>query len=356
MKKKLTIALITGFVSLISGLILVGIGFFSGGLNRLEEIAKPNQVQTSYTSLSEIQIKDLPHSVTIKESTDGLFHVSYANSKNNTHNTVEVTEKNGILALSSKNPQLSIQGIMQVLGERLADDTIDIYSVTIEVPTGKQLDRLISNNTYNSYFDSLYIENVHIKEMTVEQGRMLYLNNVQLDSGTVSSYYTNISKSTIKNTTISAQGDNIHFYQTQLENVSVENYGQLDLIEGTLLGDNKFLPHEDRAYTVTNIDLTDQSLADINLQIQNKLDLRSLGEFMGYHYESDEEWETAQSESTLIDESQLNDIGIFTRDQYEKLEVKETEDAFSLTVEKKESKNKLTVEATNATINLRDPK
>ncbi|HFI0122120.1 TPA: hypothetical protein ACGOTU_000871 [Streptococcus suis] len=357
MKKKLTIAIIIGFVSLIAGLILAGIGLFTGGITRLEEISKPEQVEKSYTSLSTIQLEHLPYTINIKESSDHLFHVSYANPKNNTFQSLlSVKEKDGALTISSQETEFSIQGIMQFFGEELAKRKIDVYSVTIEVPKDKKLDKLSSTNAYVYYYDTIHIENIHIKEIAIEQGGSLYLSNVQLDSGNLSSAYMDISGSTLKNTNIYAQGERVLLYQSKLENLTIENYNQLDVIDGTLIGNNQFIPLENRAFTVTNIDLTDSSLADVNLSIKNKLDRKKIVESMGYYYETEEELEEAMNELNLIDESQLKHIGIFTRDQYEQLEVKQTNDNSSLTLEKKESKNKLTLEATNATINLRTPK
>lgn len=357
MKKKLTIAIIIGFVSLITGLILAGVGLFTGGISRLEAVSKPEQVEKSYPSLSAIQLEHLPYTINIKESSDHLFHVSYANSKNNAFQSLlSVKEKDGTLTISSQETEFSIQGIMQFFGEELAKRKIDVYSITIEVPKGTKLDKVSSTNAYTYHYDNIYIENVHIKELSIDQGGALYLSNVQLDGGNLTNAYTDISGSTIKNTSISGQGERVVLYQSKLENITIENYSQLELIDGTLIGNNQFIPLENRAYTVTNIDLTDSSLADVNLSIQNKLDRRKIVESMGYYYETEEEWEEAMNELNLIDESQLKHIGIFTRDLYEQLEVKQTNDQSSLTLEKKESKNKLTIEATNATINLRTPK
>lgn len=51
----------------------------------------------------------------------------------------------------------------------------------------------------------------------------------------------------------------------------------------------------------------------------------------------------------------LGEVGIFTSDKYTKFPVKTENDLQTLTLENKGSKNKLTIEATNATINLGTP-
>ena len=48
MKKKLLIASITGFLCLILGLIMTGIGFFSGGVEQLSNVVKPTYKEQSY--------------------------------------------------------------------------------------------------------------------------------------------------------------------------------------------------------------------------------------------------------------------------------------------------------------------
>ncbi|WP_253911844.1 hypothetical protein [Streptococcus suis] len=55
-------------------------------------------------------------------------------------------------------------------------------------------------------------------------------------------------------------------------------------------------------------------------------------------------------------QERLGEIGIFTSDKYTKYPVKTENDLQTLTLENKGSKNKLTIEATNATINLGTPK
>lgn len=112
MKKKLTIAIIIGFVSLIAGLILAGIGFFTGGITRLEEVAAPTEVHKTFTDLNTINIDFIPHSIYIKESSDNNYHVTYANSDNNIQTPLKLSEKDGVLTLSAQELKFAIEGIM----------------------------------------------------------------------------------------------------------------------------------------------------------------------------------------------------------------------------------------------------
>ncbi|HEL2730008.1 TPA: DUF4097 family beta strand repeat protein [Streptococcus suis] len=350
MKKKLTIAIIIGFVSLIAGLILAGIGFFTGGITRLEEVAAPTEVHKTFTDLNTIKIDFIPHSVYIKESSDNNYHVTYANSDNNIQNPLNLSEKDGVLTLSAQELEFAIEGIMQYLGESLAQRRINVFSVTIEVPKGKTLNKLEGDHFYKSA--SFVIENVHIKEANLSGG--VDLNKVTIDSGQIETGYFQATQSTLKDMHINLQGSSVRLSETSLEAVTIEGYSQLDSRQLTLLGDNRFTPSDSYSST-TFLDLTDKSLADSNLLITNQIDKKKLVEAQGYYYEDGDDLGEMVNQDPYLQE-RLGEIGIFTSDKYTKYPVKTENDLQTLTLENKSSKNKLTIEATNATINLGTPK
>ncbi|HEL1655435.1 TPA: DUF4097 family beta strand repeat protein [Streptococcus suis] len=350
MKKKLTIAIIIGFVSLIAGLILAGIGFFTGGITRLEEVAAPTEVHKTFTDLNTIKIDFIPHSIYIKESSDNNYHVTYANSDNNIQNPLNLSEKDGVLTLSAQELEFAIEGIMQYLGESLAQRRINVFSVTIEVPKGKTLNKLEGDHFYKSA--SFVIENVHIKEANLSGG--VDLNKVTIDSGQIETGYFQATQSTLKDMHINLQGSSVRLSETSLEAVTIEGYSQLDSRQLTLLGDNRFTPSDSYSST-TFLDLTDKSLADSNLLITNQIDKKKLVEAQGYYYEDGNDLGEMVNQDPYLQE-RLGEIGIFTSDKYTKYPVKTENDLQTLTLENKSSKNKLTIEATNATINLGTPK
>ncbi|AZR98086.1 hypothetical protein XK27_06925 [Streptococcus suis] len=349
MKKKLTIAIIIGFVSLIAGLILAGIGFFTGGITRLEEVAAPTEVHKTFTDLNTIKIDFIPHSVYIKESSDNNYHVTYANSDNNIQTPLKLSEKDGVLTLSAQELEFAIEGIMQYLGESLAQRRINVFSVTIEVPKGKTLNKLEGDHFYKSA--SFVIENVHIKEANLSGG--VDLNKVTIDSGQIETGYFQATQSTLKDMHINLHESSVRLSETSLENVTIKNYQELNANQLTLLGKNVLTPSE-YSLSVTNINLTDKSLQDINLNISTQLDIKTLAEHLGYHYETLEELKQAVGDMSYFNE-QAENVGIFTKDKYQTLSIKKEEDKQTLTLEKKESNNSLTVTSTNATINLRTP-
>lgn len=350
MKKKLTIAIIIGFVSLIAGLILAGIGFFTGGVTRLEEVAAPTEVHKTFTDLNTIKIDFIPHSVYIKESSDSNYHVTYANSDNNIQNPLKLSEKDGILILSAQELEFAIEGIMQYLGESLAQRRINVFSVTIEVPKGKTLNKLEGEHFYKSA--SFVIENVHIKEANLSGG--VDLNKVTIDSGQIETGYFQATQSTLKDMHINFQESSVRLSETSLENVTIEGYSQLDSRQTTLLGDNRFTPSDTYSST-TFLDVTDKSLADSNLLITNQIDKKKLAEAQGYYYEDGDDLREMFNQDPYLKE-RLGEVGIFTSDKYTKFPVKTENDLQTLTLENKDSQNKLTIEATNATINLGTPK
>ncbi|TCD46647.1 hypothetical protein D3X11_04530 [Streptococcus sp. X16XC17] len=346
MKKKAITTVIIGFTTLMIGLILVGIGFLTGGIQQLTEISQPDQITKDYKGLSAIKVESMPHEVIIQESSDDQFHVTYTDSKNNLGNALQLKQTDKELTVTAKRREFRIKGILQVLGEVLSQEYQNSNTITITIPKNKTLDKFtIQTFSYTS------IENSHIKEATITGG--LRLQNVQIDSGQLSGYYISVNQSTLKNLTISSHEKNIDLMQSQLENSTIKSYSYLDASELTLKGDNHFTPAKEQL-TETNIDLTDQSLQNLNWYIQNKVNKQSLAEGLGYGGFSESELADLYKENQYL-QNEFQKIGIFTSDKYEKLPVLSNDKEHTLILDKKESKNKLTIETTNATINIRTP-
>lgn len=353
MKKKLTMALIIGFVSLIVGLILAGIGFFTGGITRLEEVAAPEKIYKTYPNLESVKLESLPHYVIIKESSDKDFHLTYANSDNNLQSPLTATEKDGALTLTSQRREFKIEGIMQFFGEALAQRDVDVNYVTIEIPKGETLNKL-EGYTLNLYSNStLELEDVHIKEINITGS--IYMNGSQIDSGHIQTDSFNSFESTLKNLEISGSDAMINLSGVTLENVKIEDYYDLSAIEVTFKGNNMLTPSKANSYNHTRLDLTEQSLQDINLNINTQFDLMALAQTQGLHAKTEQELEEMMGDITYLKEA-MERMGIYTSGVYEKLPIKKEDSKHSLTLENKNSKNSLTIDAVNATIAFEESK
>lgn len=353
MKKKLTIAIIFGFVSLIAGLILAGIGFFTGGMTRLEEVSTPEKIYKTYPNLESVKLESLPHYVIIKESSDKDFHLTYANSDNNLQSPLTATEKDGALTLTSQRREFKIEGIMQYFGEALAQRDVDVNYITIEIPKGKTLNKL-EGYTLNPYGNNiLELENIHVKELNITGS--IYMNDSQIDSGHIQTDSFNSFESTLKNLEITGSDTMINLSGVTLENVKIENYYDLSAIEVSFKGNNILTPSKTNSYNHTRLDLTEQSLQDINLAINTQFDLMALAQNQGYYAESEKELEEMMGDLTHL-EKQFETMGIHTHGVYEKLSVKKEDRKQSLTLENKNSKNSLTIDAVNATIAFEESK
>ncbi|HEP1844590.1 TPA: DUF4097 family beta strand repeat protein [Streptococcus suis] len=353
MKKKLTIAIIIGFVSLIAGLILAGIGFFTGGMTRLEEVSTPEKIYKTYPNLESVKLESLPHYVIIKESSDKDFHLTYANSDNNLQSPLTATEKDGALTLTSQRREFKIEGIMQYFGEALAQRDVDVNYITIEIPKGKTLNKL-EGYTLNPYGNNiLELEDVHIKEINITGS--IYMNGSQIDSGHIQANSFNSFESTLKNLEISGSDAMINLSGVTLENVKIEDYYDLSAIEVSFKGNNILTPSKTNSYNHTRLDLTEQSLQDINLAISTQFDLMALAQNQGYYAESEKELEEMMGDLTHL-EKQFETMGIHTSGVYEKLPLKKEDRKQSLTLENKNSKNSLTIDAVNATIAFEESK
>ncbi|MBY5033975.1 hypothetical protein K6V78_02615 [Streptococcus gallolyticus] len=344
MKKKLTISIIVGFASVILGLVLAGIGFFSGGLEKLENISQPQEIHKSYANLSSLTFEYLPQSVLIQESPDNRYHVSYYNSPNNLHSSIRLNKDKDNLSLSIRSSQIRIKGFLQVFGEVLAERNLNSQIITIQIPKNKSLKKLKGFNG-----NSITIENSKIE--TIDFDGNINLMNSEIAGGNINGYSLNIQQSKLKNLTISSPSSPNYISNSTLENVTISDYHQLDAQQVTLLGENTFKPISE-SLTLTNLDLTDKNLAELSLNISNKIDKAAFAKEFGYTYEGEE---NPDYEDSRDFQNQVENMGIFIRDKYANLPITATDTEVKLTTQVANSKNKLTINTTNATINLRTP-
>lgn len=349
MKKKLIITIMVGFASVILGLVFIGIGYFSGGFERLEKISAPEQITKTYTDLSTINLDFPSQEIAIQESDDEQFHVSYAKSKNNLYNSLRLTHKNGELTLSSNRKVFQIKGFLQVFGELLDQSNRRSHAITIKIPKNKKLNKLEGHNS-----TSIFIKNTSIHEVNLTSD--IELDNVQIDGGQINSRYAYIDHSMIKNTKFSSAYGNssITLSHAHLENVEMKDYFQLDATDLKLTGKNRFTPME-HGLTVTNLDFADKSLANLSLNINNTIDKKAFAKENGHPYDDGRDLKEIYEEDTYLQDL-LQHVGIFTKEPYGKLPVTKKDNKQTLHFGNQNGKNSLSIQATNATINLRTPK
>ncbi|MFI3124465.1 DUF4097 domain-containing protein [Streptococcus suis] len=345
MKKKLIITAITGFVSLILGLILAGIGFFSGGIDQLNNVVRPEYKEETYKQLDQLTINaGYNRPIRIIQSPDDLYHVRYHDFKNSSLMPLHVNETEGQLTIDSIVPKFKIDGIMQYAAEGVATHNPDYLELTIEIPKGKTLKKL------DTSVDGLLIDGVHIQEIAL-YGSPSIINST-IDKGSINGGYSQIyvEKSILKNLTVNSYTSSIHISDSQLENTRWENYDSMETSNITVIGDNMFTSNTENSYSIANINLSEKSQKEALLTAEVVIEKKKLFQFMDSGM-TDEEIENLLENDYHVQE-QLKEIGIFPEDVYKDQKVTGTDDKQSLTVGNKDSKNKLTITATNGTINL----
>ena len=337
MKKKLTTTLLIGFVSLVAGLILAGIGFFSGGYQQLVTLSAPKQIEKTYSNLHSLSIQTHQRSVEIVESQDQDFHVYYTLSNNGRTPHLTITDKDGLLTISEERETSTvIRGIMQFLGEEVSDHRGDRYQLRIEVPSGKTLDTVqIINHTW---VQPAYLTGIRVKDLQISAAFTLHHVTADKASLDASYQFAQISKSRLKEAALTGSDYRLVLEDTQLETSSIANYSQLNSKNLTLLGDNVFSPATAVGWGVstTQLDLSKESRTNLQLDLSTRLDKDMLHQAYGGY-----------------DDSEASDkVGIFTTDAYKHLPIQTETDTHRLSLEKPGSKNKLHIDAVNAHIFL----
>ena len=346
MKKKLLIASITGFVCLILGLIMTGIGFFSGGADQLSDVVKPTYKEQSYNQLDSVLINGgWERSIRIIESEDSLFHVRYNDFEKSFLLPFQVTENDGELILDSIVPDFKINGIMQFLAENVAIRNYENLEVTIEIPKGKTLKKLESGIN-----NGLSIEGIHIEQVSLYGSPSIIRSTIE--NGSINADYGNvyIEDSILKNVTATGYASSFHISDSQLENTTWGQYNSIDTSNITVIGENRFTGYGEYPHTNSRINLSEKSQKEALLTAELSIDKRKLF-YYGESNLTDEEIESIIQEDANLQE-QLKEIGIFPEGVYKDQTVTVDDNKQTFTSGKKDSKNKLTITSTNGVIQL----
>ena len=346
MKKKLLIASITGFLCLILGLIMTGIGFFSGGADQLSDVVKPTYKEQSYNQLDSVLINGgWERSIRIIESEDSLFHVRYNDFEKSFLLPFQVTENDGELILDSIVPDFKINGIMQFLAENVAIRNYENLEVTIEIPKGKTLKKLESGIN-----NGLSIEGIHIEQVSLYGSPSIIRSTIE--NGSINADYGNvyIEDSILKNVTATGYASSFHISDSQLENTTWGQYNSIDTSNITVIGENRFTGYGEYPHTNSRINLSEKSQKEALLTAELSIDKRKLF-YYGESNLTDEEIENLIKEDANLQE-QLKEIGIFPEGVYKDQTVTVEDTKQTFTSGKKDSKNKLTITSTNGVIQL----
>ncbi|MER0123097.1 DUF4097 family beta strand repeat-containing protein [Streptococcus sp. ZJ93] len=353
MKKKITITLLTGFITLISGLILCGVGYFMGGIEDIQTISTPSLTEETYKDIKEITIDSQTRTVQVDESPDDQFHVRYANFDNFRYRSLSLQQDNHTLTIQGKDPKFHIQGIMQFLGQELAINIArnhELKELTILVPKGKTLEKLSGWN----YSDSLSLHNVRIKNL--DWGGYIYGDNVKLEGGTIhisSNGSLTFQHSHLKNMTMDASVA-IQSYQTStLENVTIQNAGSIHLHDTTILGTTK-METTGPYHADINIGLSEKSQKDTQLDVIVSYDWEKLREayYAPHTYTESENDETTKAQEEAFRKEHLTQMGINVGSEYKNLKIEENRDGAKATFSPKDAPNKLIIRTTNEQVNL----
>lgn len=346
MKKKLLITSITGFVCLILGLIMTGIGFFSGGADQLSDVVKPTYKEQSYNQLDSVLINGgWERSIRIIESEDSLYHVRYNDFEKSFLLPFQVTENDGELILDSIVPDFKINGIMQFLAENVAIRDYENLEVTIEIPKGKTLKKLESGIN-----NGLSIEGIHIEQVSLYGSPSIIRSTIE--NGSINADYGNvyIEDSILKNVTATGYASSFHISDSQLENTTWGQYNSIDTSNITVIGENRFTGYGEYPHTNSRINLSEKSQKEALLTAELSIDKRKLF-YYGESNLTDEEIESIIQEDANLQE-QLKEIGIFPEGVYKDQTVTVDDNKQTFTSGKKDSKNKLTITSTNGVIQL----
>lgn len=353
MKKKITITLSLGFIAVISGLILCGIGYFMGGIEDLETIATPSLTEETYPDIREIKLEPISRPVRLEQSPDNQFHIRYANVDSLRHHTLTLEQANQTLILEEKDTNLHIKGIMQFLGQELAlRRDQQLQELTILVPKGKTIEKLSGRDYFTNSF--LTLNNVHIKELDWSG----YVNgdNVTMADGAIHSstsgslHFTN---SHLKNMTIDASVDTQLYQASILENVKIQKAGSVHLHDTTILGTTQ-VETSGFEHAYLHINLSEKSKKDTQLDLSVTYNWEQLRKNYYYpnSYTEDEIKETFDAQEEEFQKEHLEQMGIKLGSEYKDLKIEENQNGAKATYTPKETTNKLTIQSTNGQIIL----
>ncbi|MGT2800720.1 DUF4097 family beta strand repeat-containing protein [Streptococcus marmotae] len=356
MKKKVTITLLTGFIALISGLILCGVGYFMGGIEDIQAIATPSLTEETYKDINEITIDAQTRTVQIDESPDNQFHVRYANFDNFRYRSLSLQQDNHTLTIQGKDPKFHIQGIMQFLGQELAINmrrNHELRELTILVPKGKTLEKLSGWN----YMDSLLLHKVHIKNLN--WGGFIEAENVKLENGQLNAFSgaaISFRNSHLKGMTIDAATATQFYTDSTLENVTLRQARTVHLQNTSILGTTN-LETTDLDHSEVNVELSDKSQKDTQLDVTVTYDWEKLHDTYYYpgHYnnsETDEQDEEAKLREKEFQTEHLDQMGIEVGTKYKDLKIEKNKDGETAKSGPQNAQNKLIIKTINGKVTV----
>lgn len=347
MKKKLTIGIIVGFVCLIFGLILAGIGFFSGGLNELETVAKPRLVKQTFDDVTAIHLKGVGKNIRIKESSDSRVHVSYYKMTNRIQPSVALKQDKGLLRISRDSQKMfQIKGILQLLGEILASRHLDVSTIEVQLPKGQKLQKLSGVG----FAGELSLTNVTVSEIDVNHQGALRLENATVEKGEIRTSFLTVTKSILKNTIMTGDYANLNFTEVTLDNTRIKDYHSVEAQKLTVKGHVTMISKDD--LSVTNIDLTTKALETTALDVELAIDRKGFANHLLYDFENSKDLERLFREDANLKE-QFQNVGIFTVDHYKSLPITKTETQQKIKLDKAKDSPQLQIRSRNSTINFR---
>lgn len=353
MKKKVTLTLLAGFVALIFGLILCGIGYFMGGIEDLKTIATPHLTEETYQGIREIKMDAQARAVLIDESPDDKFHVRYANFDNFRYRSLVVQQDNHTLTIKGKDPKFHTQGIMQFLGQELAvnmQDNHELKALTILVPKGTVLENVSGLSGWN-YGDSLSLNSVHIKNL--DWSGYIDGDRVKLEGGKLTALNSNsisIRNSHLKNMTVESPSASQFYHTSTLENVTIKQASSLNLLNTSILGTTS-LETTNLYHSEINVELSDKSKKDTQLEATATYDWEKLSDTYYPNYSNDSETDGEERKKEFQKE-QLEQMGIRLGSGYKDLTVDETTDGAKLIHRPTDAPNKLIIKTINGKISL----
>ncbi|MBF0819824.1 DUF4097 family beta strand repeat-containing protein [Streptococcus acidominimus] len=353
MKKKVTITLLTGFIALISGLILCGIGYFMGGIEDIKAIATPNLIEETYQDIHEIRLDSTSKDVRLEQSPDDQFHVRYSNVDNFHHQPLKLQQVKQTLTVEAEDAKLHIKGIMQFLGQELAfSRNRELQELVILVPKEKTIEKLSGGNPfYNSYIS---LNNIHINYL--DWAGYISGDNVTMESGTIhssniGSFY--FSNSHLKNMMIDAPVATQSYQTSTLENVTIQNASSIFLNDTTIIGTTK-VETVGAYHSPINVDLSAKSKKDTQLDLTITYDWEKL--YQNYYYPSaytnQETDETTTAQEEAFRKEHLEQMGIRAGSEYKDLKIEENKDGAKAVYTPKDAPNKLIIQTTNELIIL----
>lgn len=354
MKKKVMISLVGSFIALISGLILCGIGLFTGGVTDIIEIATPPLITESYEDIDKILLDFQSNTVTIEQSPDDQFHVRYVGLARHGFQPFTLTYEDKTLSLEYEKNTWNFPGIMHFLGRELAIHAEpEMTTITILVPKNQVIEEITGGN----YYSLLNLQNIQVKNLY--WNGQVFAENVKMTGGEIAisdspHQRSDFTNSHLKDMTISSDTIQYSFFTSTLDNVTFDEVGLVEFYDTTFLGTTKLNTSSSLIHHTLPIYLSDKSQTDTQIHLTVTYDLESLKEYYmtqynPYHFSYEEDDDQIEKD---IRQTLLPEIGIEIDKNDTETKIEESKEKVTATRTPKEAANQLIVTTTNNNIIL----